>query len=252
MTKSNLRYIRLAAAVLLAAALAALLAACSRTEQVVIATDGNYHPFNFINDAGEIDGMEKEMGDELCKRADFECEWVLNDWEDMIPDVVAEEYDIILAGMSITAKREETIDFTEAYYPPTPSVYLVRAGEGDAALQGDIGATANTIYSDYFTAQDTPFTSFSGDFDLAEVLLAGEVDTVLVDHGYGVEKVAEFEGQLELAGPTVPLDRGLGMGVRKGYALMDRLEEALASMKEDGTLNALLIKWLGEDTATFE
>ncbi len=248
----KLPYIRFAAAVLLAVALAAFLASCEQPERVVIATDGNYHPFNFVNDAGEIDGMEREMGDELCERANLECEWVLNDWEDMIPDVVAEEFDIILAGMSITAKREETIDFTEAYYPPTPSIYLVRAGEGDAALQGEIGATANTIYSDYFTAQGTPFTEFAGEYDLAEVVLSGEVDAALVDHGYGVEKVGEFEGRLEIAGPTVSLDRGLGMGVRKGGDLKGKLDEALASMKADGTLNALLIKWLGEDTATFE
>ena len=76
---------------------------------VVIATIGTYHPFDFINDEGEIDGLERELGDELCRRADFECEWVLNDWETMIPDLVAEEFDAILSGMSITAGREETI-----------------------------------------------------------------------------------------------------------------------------------------------
>ena len=81
------------------------------------------------------------MGDELCSRADLECEWVQNDWESMIPDLVAEEFDAIFAGMSITAEREETIDFTEAYYPPTPSVYLARAGEGDEAIEGTLGAT---------------------------------------------------------------------------------------------------------------
>ena len=129
------RSIHAFSALLLAASLVLLLAACGRAETAVIATDGNYHPFNFINDDGEIDGLERELGDELCERADLECEWVQNDWEDMIPDLVAEEFDAILAGMSITAEREETIDFTEAYYPPTPSIYLARAGAGDEAVQ---------------------------------------------------------------------------------------------------------------------
>ena len=53
------------AAILLAVALALSLASCGEAEPVVIATDGNYHPFNFVNDAGEIDGLEREMGDEL-------------------------------------------------------------------------------------------------------------------------------------------------------------------------------------------
>ena len=54
------------------------------------------------------------MADELCRRADFECEWVLNDWDAMIPDLVAEDFDAIIAGMSITDERDERIDFTRA------------------------------------------------------------------------------------------------------------------------------------------
>ena len=239
-------------AVLLVVALAALLAACREPDPVVIATVGNYHPFDFINEEGEIDGLERELGDELCRRADLECEWILSEWETMIPDLVAEEFDVILAGMSITAEREERIDFTEAYYPPTPSVYIAKAGAGDAAAEGTIGATANTIYSDYFTELGRPFVSIDGDVDAVDAVLSGEVDAVLVDHGYGVEKLAEHEGQLEIVGPSVLLDRGLGMGVRTGSDLKAKLDEALASMKADGTLNALIRKWVGQDASTFE
>ena len=248
----KLRFKSAAGSIALAMALLSVLAACGGAEKVVIATDGNYRPFNFINDAGEIDGLEREMGDELCRRADLECEWVQNDWETLIPSLVAEEFDAILAGMSITADREDSIDFTEAYYPPTPSVYLARAGEGDEAVEGAIGATVNTIYSDYFTEQGTPFVSFDGSIDLAEAVLSGDADAALVDHGYAVEKLAEYEGRLVLVGPSVLLDRGLGIGVRKDGGLKGKLDEALASMKADGTLNSLLLKWVGEDASTFE
>ena len=56
------RFLHALSALLLAAALVLLLAACSRADTVVIATDGNYHPFNFINGEGEIDGLERELG----------------------------------------------------------------------------------------------------------------------------------------------------------------------------------------------
>ena len=241
------------ATILKAATLIVLLTACGgAAETVVIATVGNYHPWDFVNDEGEIDGLERELGDELCQRAGLKCEWVLNDWDTMIPDLVAEEFDVIFAGMSITAKREEMIDFTEPYYPPTPSVYLARAGAGDEAAQGTIGITANTIYSDYFSETGRPFVSIDISVDVVDVLLDGEVDAVLVDHGYGVEKLAEHEGKLAIVGPSVLLDMGLGMGVREGSELEDKLDEALASMKADGSLNALLIKWVGEDASTFK
>ncbi len=249
MTKA--RFIHALIALTLAAALLSLLASCRSAETVVIATTGDYDPFNFVNDAGEVEGLERELGDELCQRADLECEWIINEWETMIPDVMAEEFDVILAGMSITAEREEMIDFTEAYYPPTPSIYLARAGEGDAAIDGVLGATANTIYSDYFTEQGRSFVSFDGSVDLAGTVLNGEADAALVDHGYGVEKLAEYEGRLEVVGPTVLLDRGLGIGLRKGGHLKDKLDEAIASMKADGTLNAIIVKWIGEEASTF-
>ena len=225
------------------------------TETVTIATVGSYHPFDFVNDEGELDGLEPELGDELCRRADLECEWVINDWADMIPDLVAGEFDAIFSGMSITAQREELIDFTEAYYPPTPSVYVARAGEGDEAVEGTIGAATNTIYSDYFTELGRPFVPLNEAEDFTtsvDAVLDGTVDAVLVDHGYAVEKVSEHEGRLEIVGPSVLLDRGLGIGVRKGSDLKPKLDEALASMKADGTVNTLILKWVGPNASTFE
>lgn len=86
----------------LLAALVLLLAGCGATDTVVIATGGNYHPFNFVNDQGEIDGLERALGNDLCRRAGLKCRWVLNEWETMIPHLLDEQFDVILAGMSIT------------------------------------------------------------------------------------------------------------------------------------------------------
>ena len=220
-------------------------------EPVRLATEGAYHPFNFINDDGEIDGLERELGDELCRRAEFECEWVLNDWEGMIPDLVAREFDAIIAGMSITDKRDKTIDFTEPYYPPTPSVYLALAGAGDEAVQGRLGAYANTIYSDYFSDQGIEYTEFSSEDERLNALLNGEIDASLVDHAYAVDKLAEYEGRLTVVGPSVLLDRGIGIGVRENDGLKAALDKALVAMRSDGSLDALIVKWIGANAATF-
>ena len=228
-----------------------LLSCGDGTEPVRLATEGDYHPFNFINDDGEIDGLERELGDELCRRAELECEWVLNDWESMIPDLVAGEFDAIMAGMSITDKRDMTIDFTEPYYPPTPSVYLAVAGAGDEAVEGRLGAYASTIYSDYFTERGIAYIEFSDEDDRLAALLNGDIDAMLVDHAYAVDKLSEYEGRLAVVGPSVLLDRGIGMGVRNNNDLLAKLNSALAFMKADGALDALIVKWVGEDAATF-
>ena len=221
------------------------------SDSVRLATEGAYDPFNFINEGGEIDGLERELGEELCRRAELECEWVLNDWASMIPDLVAEEFDAIMAGMSITDKRDETIDFTEPYYPPTPSVYLALAGAGDEAVQGRLGAYANTIFSDYFTEQGISYVEFSGEDERLSALLKGDIDAMLVDHAYATDKLSEYDGQLTIVGPSVLLDRGIGIGVREDDELLAKLNSALISMKADGSLNELIRKWVGEDASTF-
>ena len=66
-----------------------------RAASEAIATIGDYDPFDFINEEGGSDGLERELGDELCRHADLECEWVLNEWAAMIPELVAEEFDVI-------------------------------------------------------------------------------------------------------------------------------------------------------------
>ena len=231
---------------------AGLLSCGDASDTVRLATVGDYHPFNFINDEGEIDGLEREMGDELCRRAELECEWVLNDWESMIPDLVAGEFDAIIAGMSITAKRDMTIDFTEPYYPPTPSVYLALASAGDEAVEGRLGAYANTIYSDYFTERGIEYTEFSDEDDRLAALLNGDIDAMLVDHAYATDKISEYEGRLAVVGPSVLLDRGIGIGVRNDNDLLAKLNSALASMKADDSLDSLIVEWVGEGAATFD
>ncbi len=242
---------KLLLAIMVAGLAVALLACSDDTEPVRLATEGDYHPFNFINDDGEIDGLERELGDELCRRADLECEWVLNDWESMIPDLVAGEFDAIIAGMSITDKRNMTIDFTEPYYPPTPSVYLALEGVGGEAVEGRLGAYANTIYSDYFTERGIAYTEFSDEDDRLAALLNGDIDAMLVDHAYATEKLSEYEGRLAVVGPSVLLDRGIGIGVRNNNDLLAKLNSALAEMKADDSLNDLIRKWVGEDASTF-
>ena len=97
------------------------------SETVRLGTEGAYPPYNFINDAGEIDGFERELGDELCRRANLECVWVINEWDTIIDNLLADNYDAILAGMSITEERDEVIDFHPALSSPHP-VRLYRPG----------------------------------------------------------------------------------------------------------------------------
>ena len=88
---------------ILSASLLALCAGAASAQDVVrMGTEGAYPPYNFINDQGEIAGFERDLGDELCVRAQLTCTWVKNDWDSIIPNLTSGNYDTIIAGMSIT------------------------------------------------------------------------------------------------------------------------------------------------------
>ena len=86
-----------------------------------IGTEGAYVPWNYIDDKGELAGYEIDLGREMCKRAELSCEFVINEWDSIIPNLLAGNYDIIMAGMSVTDERKESINFSAEYYPPDPS-----------------------------------------------------------------------------------------------------------------------------------
>ena len=146
-------------------------------------TEGAYPPWNFVDDNGEVAGFERELGDELCKRAELNCEWVLNDWDSIIPNLVSGNYDTIIAGMSITDDRKEKIDFTTNYTQPDPSSYLA-ASEGANWSTGVIAAQSNTIQAAYIAETGATLVEFATPEETIAAVRNGEADAVLADDSY--------------------------------------------------------------------
>ena len=216
---------------------------------VRLGTEGAYAPYNFINDAGEVDGFERELGDELCLRAELTCEWVTNDWDSIIPNLVSGNYDAIIAGMSITDERKEVIDFSEAYTQPDPSAFLAM---GDVDLStAVIAAQSSTIQASYVTGMaGATLLEFASPDETIAAVKAGEADAVLADKAF-LEPIAMSDAEMSFIGDDVLIGGGIGLGVRQSDTeLRDKFTAAIQSMKADGTLNELIVKWL-PGSATF-
>ncbi len=213
-------------------------------------TEGAYPPYNFINDAGEVDGFERELGDELCARAELTCEWVTNEWDSIIPNLVSGNYDTIIAGMSITAERDEVIDFTDPYTQPDPSAFLALTG-GSVPTSGVIAAQSSTIQASHIASMDgITLVEFATPEETIAAVKNGEADAVLADKAY-LQPIAEEDADVEMVGDDVLLGGGIGLGVRESDGeLKDKFNAAIQSMKADGSLNALIEKHL-PGSATF-
>ena len=239
---------------ILSTAILALTAGAALAEShgttVRIGTEGAYPPYNFLNDAGEVDGFERELGDELCVRAELTCEWVTNDWDSIIPNLVSGNYDAIMAGMSVTDERKEVIAFSEQYTLPDPSSFLVMDEAADLAT-GVIAAQAGTIQAAYVASSGATLLEFATPDESVAAVKNGEADAVLADKSF-LAPLAEADGELSLVAQDVMIGGGIGIGLRQSdEELKTKLDAAIISMKEDGSLNALIAKWL-PDAGQFE
>ena len=220
----------------------ALTAGMSFADTVRMGTEGAYKPFNYINDDGELDGFEIHLGDELCKRAGLTCEWVKNDWDSIIPNLVSGNYDTIIAGMSITDERDEVIDFTDPYTQPDPSAYM--ALSADVNLDGAvIAAQTNTIQSGFVAASGGTLVEFATADETVAAVRSGEADAVLADLNY-LLPIADADAGLVLLAQQEMIGGGVGMGIRESDGeLRAKFNIAIQSMKADGSLNALIAEW---------
>ncbi|TCP41780.1 transporter substrate-binding domain-containing protein [Rhodovulum marinum] len=235
---------------ILGTAALALSAGMGLAQDVVrLGTEGAYPPYNFINDNGEVDGFERELGDELCARAELTCEWVTNDWDSIIPNLVSGNYDAIIAGMSITPERDEVVDFTQNYTPPSPSAYAAMSEDADIE-GGVIAAQTGTIQANHVVDTGATLLEFPNPDDTVAAVRNGEADAVMADKDF-LAPVVE-EGDLVFVGEDIPLGGGIGMAFRESDPeLRGKFDAAIQTMKDDGTLNELIVKWLGEDSPRF-
>jgi polar amino acid transport system substrate-binding protein len=235
---------------LTATALAFSAGLASAQDVIRLGTEGAYPPFNFINDAGEVAGFEREVGDELCKRASLTCEWVTNEWDTIIPNLQSGNYDVIIAGMSITDERKEVIDFSQNYFPPTASVYVALSAEAD--LKGVVSAQVSTIQAGHVAETGATLLEFATPDETVAAVRNGEAVAVFADKDFLAPIVAESNGELVFVGEPVPLGDGVGLGLRKSDTeLKGKLDAGIQAMKDDGSLNALIEKHFGPEGAKF-
>lgn len=220
-------------------------------ETIRMGTEGAYPPYNMIDESGEVGGFERELGDELCKRAELECTWVKNDWDSIIPNLVSGNYDTILAAMSITDERKEVIAFSDSYLPPATSSYVALTDDVD--LEGGIvAAQTGTVQASYLAETGATLIEFANIDEVLAAVRNGEADAAFGDHEV-VKPYITQGGDLIFVGEQVSLDEGIGIGLRKSDTeLKAKFDEAIASMKEDGSLNKLIQKWFGEDALLHE
>jgi len=218
--------------------------------------EGAYPPFNSIDASGKVVGFDVDIGNELCKRINRQCQWVTQQWDGMIPALQTGKFDVMVSSMTITPERSAQVLFTVPYYysyammaAPTGSG-LVFSREGLAGKT--IGIQAGTSHEPWlpkkygtgFNIKPYPSTD-----DMFLDFENGRLDGIFADVVIIEPWIAENGGAAvyEQVGETVTdpeLGNEIGIAVRKeDTALVAELNKAITAMVEDGTFAKIAAKY---------
>ena len=237
-------------------------ASAQEMKKVRIGTEGAYAPFNAMDDNGQLVGFDIDIGNALCEAAKLDCEWVVQDWDGIIPGLQAEKYDAILASMSITPERMEVVDFSNPYYQEAGAVVGAEGTEfkgsiGETVAGKVVGVQSATTHENYARAKLDEAAEIKT-YDTVEQahldLTAGRIDffsdgIIAVTGGFLDTDLGK--GYMVIGEPVVIPEihgDGAGIAVRKGDTeLLEIFNGAIAAIREDGTYQKISDKHFGVD-----
>lgn len=226
-----------------------------------IGTEGAYPPFNYVDKDGKVKGFDIDIAKALCKESGMECQFVLQDWDGLIPGLIAKKFDAIVASMSITDERKQKVDFTHKYYQ-TPARFIARKGSGivisKAGLKGKtVGVQRATIHENFVRDMfgDTVNIKAYATQDEANMdLVAGRLDLVIADATVLLTGFLNTPAgkDFEFVGPgyTDPkwFGEGVGIAIRKGdNTLRQKLNKAIDDIRANGVYQKINAKYFNFD-----
>ncbi len=219
-------------------------------KKVIVGTDPTYPPFEYPDEAtGAYIGYDVDMVNDLCARLNCKPEFVATAWDGIFVALAAGEFDMVASGATITAEREEIVDFSYPYL-----VYgqiLLLAADSSAQRVEDL--KDKPIGVQLGTTNDLTATELFGDanvkrydtFDMAVIaLLQGDVSAVVIDLPSAVGFMEQYPGRLKV-GPELTSGEALGMAFPPGSELRAAFNAALVRFKADGSYAKLYNKYFG-------
>lgn len=237
--------------VLLAVTAAMVFSVPALADKLRIGTEGAYPPFNMIDSSGEVTGFDIDIAKALCERMDAECSVVISDWDGIIPALNTRRFDFLVASMSITEEREQAVDFTIPYYTNKLQFVAPKKAEfgvDEKSLKGKtIGAQRATIAGQWLEENMGDVVDIRL-YDTQENayldMNAGRIDGVLADAFVQYEWLQSEAGDnFEFKGQPVFSNDKIGIAVRKGDPLRERLNKALEEIVADGTYAEINAKY---------
>jgi len=220
-------------------------------QDVYMAVENAYPPFNYLDENGEGIGWDYDIGRALCDLLNCTPVFTEAAWDGIFPAMAAGEYDVLFDGVTFTAERDETVDFSCAYVI-LGQVLLVRVDEDRFSTADEFAADENLVVSTQITTTNEMVAhDFVGvdrtksfeDFGLAvQALLSGDVDAVVIDTLTASGFMGQNPGEMKIAA-TITSDEQLALVFPPDSDLKEPFTNALHAMAADGSLQSINDTW---------
>ena len=215
--------------------------------KLTMATNATFPPYEMTTDAGEFEGIDIETAQAIADKLGLELQIDDMDFDAALLSVQQGKADIVMAGVTVTDERKAVMDFSDSYATGIQSI-IVPEGS-DIASPDDLAGkkigtqrgTTGYIYCTDDFGEDAVVAYDSG-LTAVQALNNGQVDAVVIDNAPAKEYVAANPGLKVLETSYAEEDYAIGMA--KGSSLEDAVNAALEELKADGTLQAIVDKYI--------
>ena len=216
-----------------------------------IAMSGAYPPFNFVNEQNEVVGFDPAIGIEIANRMGLEAEIVTTAWDGIIAGLLSNRFDAIVGSMTITAERDEVLDFVGPYYTDRRGIFTLEGSDITSVSQlGDanLGVTLGETHEQWARDEGYSINTYRGLPELLLELQNGRVDAIVVDSIAAILAAREIGLAITPISDLETPSFGAGIAIREGNPeLAAAMQAALDEMMADGTYEAIAMEWIGAD-----
>lgn len=242
---------------ILLAAMMVCLSAAAFAETLIMGTNAEFPPFEYVEADGTVAGFDVEIGKLIAAKLGYDFQVSNLAFDSLIPSLNNDQIDIAIAGMSITPARLEQVDFSDPYFGAEQKVIVLKTEEGITSLDDladkfvgvQLGTTGHLLATDSLGLPENQVNSFPAAVYAVQDLIAGRVDAVIIDTEPARVFAEEYDEVMILEDIEMEVE-SYGVAVKKGNEeLLAVINEVLAEIQQDGTYEALLSQFFGSEDA---
>lgn len=215
---------------------------------IKIGVDHDNEPFEFFDENKKLNGFDIDIMNKIAETWGVKVEFVLKRWEELIPSLMNNEYDMIIGPITITKERAKKVAFTIPHFN-AGQVMLVKSSE--KKIKSHLDLRGRKITAQPETTGEIAAKNIKGAVIIpnsttsegALMVLKGKVAAQIIDRPLALSIISKNKGKLKIAGKSLTSEY-YGYAVNKAdYELLTDLNHILTILKEDAFYHETFKKW---------